>query len=137
MRKKYILMIIGIILLWILIFAFIYFLIRREQTIPTISLSPIEEETEKSIVIFPNIEWKVADINQYTVYGTHLNLSITLEEELVDIKEAKLMPLTIEPILAYMYAKRTESKNLRIIFTGKLNNISSGKIKERLRESYV
>lgn len=53
------------------------------------------------------------------------------------IKEAKLMPLTIEPILAYMYAKRTELKNLRIIFTGKLNNISSGKIKERLRESYV
>lgn len=53
------------------------------------------------------------------------------------IKNAKLKALTIEPILAYIYAKRTEFKNIRIIFTGKLNKISSEKIKERLRESYV
>lgn len=53
------------------------------------------------------------------------------------MKEAKLKALTIEPILAYIYAKQTEFKNIRIIFTGKLNNISTEKIKERLRESYV
>lgn len=53
------------------------------------------------------------------------------------MKEAKLKSLTIEPILAYIYAKKTEFKNIRIIFTGKLNHISTGKIKERLRESYV
>ena len=53
------------------------------------------------------------------------------------MKEAKLKSLTIEPILAYIYAKQTEFKNIRIIFTGKLNNISTEKIKERLRESYV
>lgn len=53
------------------------------------------------------------------------------------MKEAKLQALTIEPIVAYTYAKQTEFKNIRIIFTGKLNNISSEKIKERLRESYV
>lgn len=53
------------------------------------------------------------------------------------MKEAKLKSLTIEPIVAYTYAKQTEFKNIRIIFTGKLNNISSEKIKERLRESYV
>ena len=53
------------------------------------------------------------------------------------IQEAKLKSLTIEPIVAYTYAKQTEFKNIRIIFTGKLNNISSEKIKERLRESYV
>ncbi len=53
------------------------------------------------------------------------------------MKEAKLKALTIEPILAYIYAKQTEFKNIRIIFTGKLNKISTEKIKERLRESYV
>ncbi|MCI8760151.1 MAG: V-type ATPase subunit [Clostridia bacterium] len=53
------------------------------------------------------------------------------------MKDAKLKSLTIEPILAFIYAKRTEFKNIRIILTGKLNNISAQKIKERLRESYV
>lgn len=53
------------------------------------------------------------------------------------MKEAKLKALTIEPVVAYIYAKQTEFKNIRIIFTGKLNNISNEKIKERLRESYV
>lgn len=53
------------------------------------------------------------------------------------MKEAKLRALTIEPIVAYIYAKKTEFKNIRIIFTGKLNGISPEKIKERLRESYV
>ena len=53
------------------------------------------------------------------------------------MKEAKLKSLTIEPIVAYTYAKQTEIKNIRIIFTGNFNNISAEKIKERLRESYV
>ena len=53
------------------------------------------------------------------------------------MKEAKLKALTIEPIVAYIYAKETEIKNIKIILTGKLNNIHSKIIKERLRESYV
>lgn len=53
------------------------------------------------------------------------------------MKEAKLKALTIEPVVAYIYAKQTEFKNIRIIFTGKLNNISTEKIIERLRKSYV
>ena len=53
------------------------------------------------------------------------------------MKDAKLKALTIEPIVAYTYAKQIEIKNIRIIFTGKLNNINCETIKERLRESYV
>lgn len=53
------------------------------------------------------------------------------------MKESKLKALTIEPIVSYIYAKETEIKNIRIILTGKLNNINSKIIKERLRESYV
>ena len=53
------------------------------------------------------------------------------------MKESKLKALTIEPIVSYIYAKETEIKNIRIILTGKLNNINPKIIKERLRESYV
>lgn len=53
------------------------------------------------------------------------------------MKGSKFKAITIEPIIAYIYAKETEIKNVRIIFTGKLNNIDPKLIKERLRNSYV
>lgn len=64
-------------------------------------------------------------------------------EKLVDdyitknMKSAKLVGLGVEPIFAYLYAKDIELKNLRIILAGKLNNVDSDIIKERLRDSYV
>ena len=66
------------------------------------------------------------------------SLDIFCDNYIMDyMKEAKLKALTIEAIVAYIYAKKTEFKNIRIIFTGKLNGISPERIKERLRESYV
>jgi len=53
------------------------------------------------------------------------------------MKNAKYVSFGIEPILAYVYAKETEIKLLRIIIVGKLNNIASEVIRERLRDSYV
>ena len=53
------------------------------------------------------------------------------------MKQAKLKALTIEPIIAYWYAKETEIKNVRILLQAKMNKIPSNQIKERLRESYV
>lgn len=53
------------------------------------------------------------------------------------MKNAKYVSFGIEPILAYVYAKETEIKLLRIIMVGKLNNIASEVIRERLRDSYV
>lgn len=50
---------------------------------------------------------------------------------------AKYKALTIEPLVAYVYAKETEIKNIRIILTGKINQIEPQNIKERLRDSYV
>ena len=69
--------------------------------------------------------------------------SVSLLEKLVDnyimdmMKNAKIIPFGVEPILAYIYAKETELKIIRIIMVGKLNNISSEVVRERLRESYV
>lgn len=53
------------------------------------------------------------------------------------VKVAKFEALGVEPLVAYTYAKETEIKNIRIILTGKVNNVSSIEIRERLRDSYV
>lgn len=53
------------------------------------------------------------------------------------IKEAKLITKGLEPVLAYMYAKESEIKQVRTIMVGKLNNISKEVIRERLRDGYV
>lgn len=53
------------------------------------------------------------------------------------VSVAKYEALGVEPLIAYIYAKETEIKNIRIILTGKLNNVDVNVIKERLRDSYV
>lgn len=69
--------------------------------------------------------------------------SAGLLEKLVDnyimdmMKDAKMIPFGGEPLLAYIYAKETEIKVIRIIMVGKLNNIAEEVIRERLRDIYV
>ena len=53
------------------------------------------------------------------------------------MKAAKIIPFGVEPFLAYIYAKETEIKIIRIIMVGKLNNIAAEVIRERLRDIYV
>lgn len=77
-------------------------------------------------------------IDHYTKTG-----SVSLLEKLVDnfimdmMKNAKIIPFGVEPLLAYIYAKETEIKIIRIIMVGKLNNISSEVVRERLRDIYA
>lgn len=53
------------------------------------------------------------------------------------LKTARLHPLTIEPLVAYVCAKEMEIKNARIILCALQNYQDFAQIKERLRESYV
>lgn len=53
------------------------------------------------------------------------------------MKDAKFKAITIEPVVAYAYAKEAEIKAVRIILAGKLNDIDPDVIKERLRDAYV
>lgn len=53
------------------------------------------------------------------------------------MKDAKMIPFGMEPIIAYIYAKETEIKVIRIIMVGKLNNINAEIIRGRLRDVYV
>lgn len=67
-----------------------------------------------------------------------LDLEKAIDDHQMDsIKKAKSMTYGPEVIFAYVVAKETEIKNLRIILISKLNSLPRDFIQERLRESYV
>lgn len=53
------------------------------------------------------------------------------------IKEQKSNPFTIGPLFAYVLARRNEIGSVRIILSGKLNELDDGMIRERVRDMYV
>lgn len=53
------------------------------------------------------------------------------------IRGQKSNPFTIGPLAAYFLARQNEMKTARILLSGKLNQLSDGVIRERLREMYV
>ena len=71
------------------------------------------------------------------------NHSLATLEKLSDnyllnyIKQTKFAILGVEPLLGYLLAKEHEMKLIRIIMIGKLNELPSESIRERLRETYV
>lgn len=52
-------------------------------------------------------------------------------------KEARYIPLGPEPLFAYVLAKESEIRNIRIILAGKVNGVPAEIIRERLRDVYV
>jgi V/A-type H+-transporting ATPase subunit C len=69
--------------------------------------------------------------------------SLSTFEKLADnylvnyLKPAKYIVFGIEPLVAYLLAKEHEIKVLRIIMIGKINDVPTEIINERLRETYV
>ncbi|MGY3778985.1 V-type ATP synthase subunit C [Isobaculum melis] len=53
------------------------------------------------------------------------------------LKKAKFDVFGPRTLLAYLYAKETEIKNIRMILVGKINHLPEPFIRERMRESYV
>ena len=53
------------------------------------------------------------------------------------ISPQKYNPFTISPLAAYILARENEIKTVRILLSGKRNDISDDSIRERLREMYV
>ncbi|MDF2942071.1 MAG: hypothetical protein K0S01_929 [Herbinix sp.] len=53
------------------------------------------------------------------------------------IRPQKYNPFTISPLAAYILARENEIKTVRILLSGKRNDISDDSIRERLREMYV
>ena len=53
------------------------------------------------------------------------------------IRPQKYNAFSIGPVVAYALARENEIKTVRIILTGKLNDLSDDSIRERVRETYV
>ena len=53
------------------------------------------------------------------------------------IKEQRSNPFTVGPLFAYVIARRNEISTVRIILSGKLNELDDNVIRERLRDMYV
>jgi V/A-type H+-transporting ATPase subunit C len=53
------------------------------------------------------------------------------------IRPQKYNPFTLSPLTAYILARENEIKTVRILLSGKRNDIADGFIRERLREMYV
>lgn len=72
-----------------------------------------------------------------------LKISISVFEKWCDnllmdkARKSKYMAFGIEPLVAYLLAKENEIKTVRIILSGKRNNLKQEMIRERLRELYV
>lgn len=86
-------------------------------------------------------EYGEAVIKGWELYKTKNNIS-GLEKLLDDllmkfVREAKMVTMGVEPLIAYLFAKETEIRNVRIIMTGKINKLPVDLIRERLREGYV
>lgn len=60
------------------------------------------------------------------------------DDKIMDlIREEKSDHFTFGPLFAYILARRNEIGTVRIILSGKLNELDDGMIRERLRELYV
>lgn len=87
-------------------------------------------------------EGKFADIVQNSLDPETQSLSpvkidlVTDNVVMEQMKLAKLKPFGPLPLLAFIYAKETEVKNLRLILAGKENNLSVERVRERMRINY-
>ena len=56
---------------------------------------------------------------------------------MASIRPERHNPFTIGPLAAYILAKENEIKSVRIILSGKINNLPADSLRERVREMYV
>jgi V/A-type H+-transporting ATPase subunit C len=96
------------------------------------------EEIVQALTGVTNHDVLAAGVQAYRSTG-----SLALYEKLMDdrllslTEESRYTAFGPEPIIAYLMAKETEIKNLRIIFIGKINRLPENTIRERLRETYA
>lgn len=82
-------------------------------------------------------------VTNYAEAGERLKESYSAFEKWCDdkvmelVKGQKMNPFTVGPLFAYVIARQREIAVVRIILSGKLNELDDGMIRERLRELYV
>ncbi len=87
--------------------------------------------------------YALLSVTKYSEAGDELKKSYSAFEKWCDdrimslIKEQKTNPFTIGPLFAYVVARTAEIGIVRVILSGKINELPDDVIRERLREMYV
>ncbi len=77
-------------------------------------------------------------LDEYVATGSISSLDALYDNYIMNhAKDAKRVNFGPEPIIAYIIAKETEIKIIRIIMVGKINKVNTEVIRERLRDLYV
>lgn len=110
---------------------------ETKDQLPSRYHSLYDQSTEEVLKkLYWPIEMKPA-IDNYLSEPDLWRLEKDLEEAEVNyIKKAKLISYGPELVVTYYFAKRNAIRNVRLIMTGKLNNVQPEKIKERVRIIY-
>lgn len=96
-----------------------------EETVAALKLKKVGPALVKGFEVYETTH-KLASFEKY------------FENHAMDrLKDAKMINYGPEVLFAYMLAKETEIKNLRLILVSKLNNLPADKIRERVRGSYA
>lgn len=82
--------------------------------------------------------WVNEAVEEYHKTGNIGCIEKSADDYLMKVmKRAKLISFGPEPIVSYIYAVENEVRLVRIILTGKMNELSSELLRERLRDVYV
>jgi V/A-type H+-transporting ATPase subunit C len=74
----------------------------------------------------------------YEQTGNFGSLEKLLDNRLIEhIKKSKYIAIGPEILLSYIFSKENEARQIRIIMTCKINDISSDVLRERLRDNHV
>ena len=110
--------------------------INKDTLVSTINETPENIINKLSTTIYSDIIKE--GIESFTESNSASLLEKLSENYIMSLmKGSRLVTFGPDRLLAYIYAKETEIKIIRIIMVGKLNNISQQLIRERLRDSYV
>lgn len=110
--------------------------INKDTLVSTINETPENIINKLSTTIYSDIIKE--GIESFTESNSASLLEKLSENYIMSsMKGSRLVTFGPDRLLAYIYAKETEIKIIRIIMVGKLNNISQQLIRERLRDSYV
>jgi V/A-type H+/Na+-transporting ATPase subunit C len=102
------------------------------------SINDSLESFSNKIAHTDHFKWAKEGIGEYIKNGDLGGLERYGDNYLIEyLKKAKLVSFGPEPIIAYIIARENEVRALRIILTGKKNEVQPDIIKERLRDVYV
>ncbi|MCX7904282.1 MAG: V-type ATP synthase subunit C [Caloramator sp.] len=85
-----------------------------------------------------HFKWVKGGLEEYLKTNDLGSLEKYGDNYLIDfIKNSKFVSFGPDPLIAYIIAKENEIRLLRIVLTGKKNNVAPDVIRERLRDIYV